>query len=464
MASERDGVSKAGNTLPRRIPLGHSRRRLNFERRIQISLWLLGLPSFLLALLLLVREGVEPVTTAIVLACLLIAWAFASSLLMEQIKHPLQTLANVVAALRSDDYSFRARGGRRNDVMGDLALELNRLADSMQTQRAGAIEAIALLDRVMSAMTSPVVAFDHEGALRMLNPAAEKSLSLQRRHALKRNVFELNLEALFSGKDSVTLASSTTRWLVRRTTFRLHGMPHTLFVLSDISAALREEERIAWERLVRVLGHEINNSLAPIKSIAGSLRQRLPLPANEQSDIESGLEIIEGRAESLNRFLQSYRQLIGLPAPRRTKVSVANLVQRAAQLETRLHVSVIQAEDFILFVDEDQVQQALINLLRNATEAALSNDATQAGRTPQVEILWERDGREAVLSVLDNGSGLMNVDNLFVPFYTTKPEGSGIGLALVQQIAQAHRGFVKLANREDAPSGCRADLILPILP
>jgi two-component system nitrogen regulation sensor histidine kinase NtrY len=462
MASERDEGSPASAALPHRIPLSRSRRRLNFERRIRISLWLLGLPSFLLVLLLLRVESVEPVTTVIVLICVVIAWAFVSSLFFEQITHPLQTLANVVSALRTDDYSFRARGGRRNDAMGDLALELNRLADGLQSQRAGAIEATALLDRVMSAMSSPVLAFDQEGALRLLNAAAERSLGLTRRDALNRNVFELNLEALLSEKDSVTFAPSTTRWLVRRSAFRLRGMPHTLFVLSDISDALREEERVAWERLVRVLGHEINNSLAPIKSIAGSLRQRLPVTAAEQADMASGLEVIEDRAESLNRFLQSYRQLLGLPSPRRISFSIARLVQRVAQLETRLEVHVVPGEDFSLFADEDQVQQALINLVRNAAEAAISNDVGRTDRTPCVEIGWERDGKDAVLSIIDNGSGLTNADNLFVPFYTTKPQGSGIGLALAQQIAQAHRGSVRLANRDADQGGCRAELRLPL--
>ncbi|SEB37654.1 sensor histidine kinase [Terriglobus roseus] len=460
MASERD--DRGGNALPRRIPLGRSRRRLYFERRIWLFLWLLSLPGLLLTLFVLYQSAVEPVTCAIVIGCFLIVWAFAISLLMEQIKHPLQTLANVVSALRTEDYSFRARGGRRNDAMGDLALELNRLADGLQSQRAGAMEAVALLDRVMSTMTTPILAFDHEGALRMLNPAAEHSLGLQRKDALNRNVFELDLEALLAAKDAVSFPPSTARWLVRRSTFRLQGIPHTLFLLSDISAALREEERVAWERLVRVLGHEINNSLAPIKSIAGSLRQRLPLPPDEQADIESGLEIIETRADSLNRFLQAYRQLLALPTPRRASVSIAGLIQRVAHLETRVPVDVVPGEDVSILIDADQIQQALINIVRNSAEACMSQDVLRADRVPLVEIQWGRDEKCLYLSVTDNGIGLTNADNLFVPFYTTKLQGSGIGLALAQQIAQAHRGSVRLANRTDGQQGCRAELELPL--
>jgi two-component system, NtrC family, nitrogen regulation sensor histidine kinase NtrY len=252
--------------------------------------------------------------------------------------------------------------------------------------------------------------------------------------------------------------------VVKRTGFRLRGVPHTLFVLSDVSAALREEERLAWERLIRVLGHEINNSLTPIKSIAGSLRGRLAAlgsASSESADFERGLEVIENRSESLNRFLQAYRQLMGLPAPRLAPVSVATLAQRAALLERRVAVTVEGAAEVVVQVDADHIEQALINLVRNAADAALSPDHAGGG-DPHVEIVWSTVGSEVVIGVVDNGPGLTNAGNLFVPFYTTKPGGTGIGLVLAQQIAQAHRGSVQLANRTDGHTGCRADLRLPL--
>jgi two-component system, NtrC family, nitrogen regulation sensor histidine kinase NtrY len=213
-----------------------------------------------------------------------------------------------------------------------------------------------------------------------------------------------------------------------------------------------------------VLGHEINNSLTPIKSIAGSLRARLASLQSEgknDDDFESGLEVIENRAESLNRFLQAYRQLMGLPAPKLKAVSLAALIERVVRLETRIRVNIISTADLTLMVDADHIQQALINLVRNAAEAALSPDAS-GDEAPQVQIDWESTGTEVVIAILDNGPGLTNAGNLFVPFYTTKPSGTGIGLVLAQQIAQAHRGSVQLANRTDERVGCRAELRLPI--
>ncbi|HEY4356802.1 MAG TPA: ATP-binding protein [Acidobacteriaceae bacterium] len=449
--------------LPRRIPLNPSRRRLNFERRLRLWLWLMALPTVAACWLLLYQNGVEVSGTILALLCLIACWAFVVSLLMEQITRPLQTLANVVSALRTDDYSFRARGGRRNDAIGDLALELNRFADVLQLQRTNAMEAMALVDRVMSAMQSPVLAFDPDGRLRLMNSSAERAFHLRPQTALGRNAEQLQIAHILEPGETAQ-APVKARWMITRGTFRLGGVPHTLFLFADIGAALHEEERLAWERLVRVLGHEINNSLTPIKSIAGSLRQRRPSnSAEEEEDFRSGLEIIENRADSLNRFLQAYRQLLGLPAPVLKPVQLRALVQRVAQLEIRLRVQVAAGEDLEVAMDEDQIQQALINLVRNAAEAALSPDAPDQA-TAQVEITWTRTATDVVVSVLDTGPGLTNQSNLFVPFYTTKQSGSGIGLVLAQQIAHGHRGSVTLANRTDAAHGCRADLRLPLFP
>jgi two-component system nitrogen regulation sensor histidine kinase NtrY len=436
-----------------------------------MRLWLslLALPTALLCWLLLRRYSVDPLEQFLILFALGLGWAFAVSLLMEQMIRPLQTLTNVVAALREDDYSFRARGLQKNDAMGDLALEVNRLAGTLQGQRTGALEAMALVERVMLSMQSPVLAFDLDGRLRMLNTAGERAFGVRGQSALGRSAEELKLEELLTVPDDEVISfpggQQPVRWVVKRSNFRLSGVPHTLFVLSDVSAALQEEERLAWERLIRVLGHEINNSLTPIKSIAGSLRGRLsalPVVEGDKADFERGLEVIENRSESLNRFLQAYRQLMRLPAPKLAPVSLKAMVDRVAQLERRVDVVVADSKDVVLQVDSDHVEQALINLVRNAADAALSPDAT-AEDGPHVEISWQIAGAEIVIAIVDNGHGLSNADNLFVPFYTTKPGGTGIGLVLAQQIAQAHRGSVQLTNRTDGRDGCRADLRLPLV-
>lgn len=451
----------------RSVPLTRSGRRLSFERRLRVWLYLMGLPALLLCWVLLWQHAATISVQVVSLIAFACGWAFAVSLLTEQIVRPLQTLANVVASLREDDYSFRARGARRNDAVGDLALEVNALASLLQGQRASALEAMALVERVMSSMPSPVLAFDPEGRLKLLNAAGERAFGLRSQTAVGLAASELRLESLLETRDdelvSMEQEQESARWMVKRTSFRLRGVPHTLLVLSNVSAALREEERLAWERLIRVLGHEINNSLTPIKSIAGSLRGMLgSLNINAAGeDFELGLEVIESRAESLNRFLQAYRQLMGLPAPKLAAVSIATLVEQVARLETRLPVLVTHTPDVVLQIDADQIQQALINLVRNAAEAALGPDRLGVD-APGVQIGWESGADELIITVIDNGPGLTNKGNLFVPFYTTKPTGTGIGLVLAQQIAQAHRGSVQLTNRTDGTCGCRAELRLPL--
>jgi len=446
----------------KRLPLGRSRRRLSFERRLRTWLYVMCLPALALLFFVLRDHDASWQSVAICEIGLLLGWALAISFLIEQIVRPLQTLANVVAALREDDYSFRARGARRNDAMGDLALEVNALAGMLQSQRSGALEAVALLERVMASMEAPVLAFDRDGRLLMLNAAGERAFGLSYARALGRGANELQLAHLLASKDGELVllrenSPQTDRWVVKRSYFRLRGVQHTLLLLSDVSKALREEERVAWERLIRVLGHEINNSLTPIKSIAGSLRSRLA--AGEPSaDFERGLAVIENRAESLNRFLQAYRQLMGLPTPRLERVSLSALIERVVHLEARLPVRIVPSPEIAMSLDAAQIEQALINLVRNAAEAATNPDAVK-DVPPCVYLQWTRSANEVVISIVDSGLGLSNEANLFVPFYTTKPEGTGIGLVLAQQIAEAHAGSVRLSNRTDG-RGCVAELRL----
>jgi nitrogen fixation/metabolism regulation signal transduction histidine kinase len=464
MASE---DQHANAPLIRQLPLQRSGKKLSFERRLRLWLYAAGVPGLFFCWSALTAHSVDTALSVILLVLYVLVWMFLASVLLEQVTRPLQTLSNVVAALREDDYSFRARGAKRDDAIGDLALEINSLANMLQTQRAGALEAIALVERVVDSMQSPVIAFDLDGRLKLLNTAAERTFGLAASEALGHTSAELNLQHLEKADNDelfpIDTGGQSSRWVVKRANFRLRGIPHTLLVLADVSTALREEERLAWKRLIRVLGHEINNSLTPIKSIAESLRGQLPNTVKDDAreDFERGLEVIENRSESLNRFLQAYRQLMGLPAPKMAPLALKGLIQHIAKLETRLQVAVRGSEEITIRADADQLQQALINLVRNATEAALDPESGSSQQA-RVEIEWSAADDEVVVQILDNGPGLTNQSNLFVPFYTTKQNGTGIGLVLAQQIAEAHSGVLRLYNRTDGVNGCRAELRLPL--
>jgi signal transduction histidine kinase len=247
------------------------------------------------------------------------------------------------------------------------------------------------------------------------------------------------------------------RWDIRRSTFREGGVQHQLLVLTDLSKTLREEERSAWQRLLRVLGHELNNSLAPIKSVAGSLGDllsRQPQPGDWREDMQRGLGVISSRADSLARFVESYSKLARLPQPHFEALSVNDLVRRVASLETRLPVNVVVGPDVLVQGDSAQLEQLLINLLRNAVDASLETGGA-------VELGWSQTNGKLDVWIADEGPGLASTANLFVPFFTTKAGGSGIGLVLSRQIAEAHGGSLILENRLEH-RGCEARLTLPL--
>jgi two-component system, NtrC family, nitrogen regulation sensor histidine kinase NtrY len=464
----------SGKAETRKVP--GNRVRLLYEHRISLYSLLVALPGIAVSGVLI---WLQPWSTGWKLALsfvVLSAWWVLALALHKQTVRPLQTLANVVAALRAEDYSFRAHGAIADDALGELSLEVNALADLLAVQRIGAIEATALLRRVVEEIDAPLFAFDPAHVLRVVNPAGEKLLQQSAVRLLGRTADDIGLaDCLSAASEAVVVLpanSSSARWLVRQSKFREKGVPHTLVVLSDVSRALREEEHNAWQRLIRVLGHELNNSLAPIKSIAGSLSTLLTeiqLNPQHRGDFERGLAIIEARTASLNRFLQAYRQLAQMPPPVIKKVALLPIVERVVFLETRMAVDISRGPDVALMVDPDQIEQMLINLVRNAVEAALeptgddrSNTRTDSVEVqkPEVTVNWLVEDQGVVLTIDDNGLGLLNPSNAFVPFYTTKPTGSGIGLALSRQIVEVHKGSIELSNR-NGNRGCQVRVRLP---
>ena len=442
-------------------PQGEKIARIGFEGRVVLLSLLAGLPGSAVALWLLwtghAQTRVEVTLTVLIAGC----WLGFAMAVRERVVFPLQTLSNLLGALREGDFSVRGRSPRPDDALGEVMREVNTLGSTLREQRLGALEATMLLRTVMREIDVAIFAFDENQRLRLVNRAGERLLAAPTERLLGQTAAELRLLTCLEGPPQLTMQTvfpgAAGRWGVRRTRIRERGLPLELVVISDLTQALSEQELQAWQRLVRVLGHELNNSLAPIKSIAGSLLtilSRQPLAEDWRDDMQRGLSVITSRSESLSRFIGAYARLAKLPRPQLQPLDVAASVSRAASFETRLPVEVVAGPEVTVQGDPDQLEQVLINLLRNAADASLS---TGGG----VRIGWRRDGPMLEIWLKDDGPGLSGTANLFVPFFTTKPGGSGIGLVLSRQIAEGHGGALTLENRADGP-GCVARLRLPL--
>jgi two-component system, NtrC family, nitrogen regulation sensor histidine kinase NtrY len=436
--------------------------RLSHDTRVLLLALAGGLPGVAACVILMAVGGFPARLQATVDSTVVLCWLGFCFAARGRVAGPLRTLANLLEALREGDYSIRARVGDPREPMGEVMQQVNAMAATLRDQRLGAMEATTLLRKVMEEIDVAAFAFDTRQSLKLINRAGERLLAQPAERLLELNAASLGLVEYLTGEPEHTIQRSfpggAGRWGIRRSQFREGGLPHQLLVVTDLTRPLREEELKAWQRLVRVLGHELNNSLTPIKSIAQSLEALVktdPRPDDWAEDMSRGLNVIANRSESLSRFMSSYARLAKLPPPKFAPLEIGSILRHAVSLENRTPVLLEECPPLTIQGDADQLEQVLINLIRNAVDAvSLTN-----GR---VFVRYEQNPTTVEIIVRDEGPGLSNTANLFVPFFTTKRGGSGIGLVLSRQIAEAHNGTLTLRNAADGP-GCEAIIALPLL-
>ncbi|HEX7707030.1 MAG TPA: ATP-binding protein [Thermoanaerobaculia bacterium] len=435
--------------------------RVPFESAVVLLAAAAVTPWIVSLLLLMIVPGARQAAALMVLLSA-VTTSFLLLRLRERVTFPLRSLAGLLASMREGEYTSGLAEHDGRGALAEAVREANLLAARLRGRREAQLDAAALLRAVATEIDAALFVFGPSGELKLANAAACRLLRKPLETMVGRDLAELEIHDLTEAGDGAlidrTFPGGAGRWSVRRRRFREAGAPHEFLVVTDLSRALREEERQAWSRLLRVLTHELKNSLTPIATIAAGLERkamRQPDPATFAAEVRRGLELIAARTAALDRFIGSYGRLARLPEPRLARVAFAPLLRRTAAMETRREIQIVPGEEVFLQGDADQLEQLLINLIRNAVDAA--------GREGEVSIRWIVEGGVLCVGVLDEGPGVGDGANLFVPFYTTKPEGSGIGLVLSRRIAENHGGTLTLSNRRDG-QGCEARLTLPVEP
>jgi two-component system nitrogen regulation sensor histidine kinase NtrY len=393
---------------------------------------------------------------------------------VRRLSRPVQRAANVLHALHAGDYSVRASTRDADATFGLVLHEVNALARTLHEHRQRRNEADALIYKVMNVTDVAMMSIDPHGAIELLNETAERMLAKANGRVseplIGQSLHALGAGALLEGAlDAVVrdpIPGVQGRYQLRRVPFRQGGRARTLISLSDLDRPLRAEEREASQRLIRVLSHEVNNSLAPIQTLVHAMArqvERIDLAPDARAVFEASLSTIGDRSAALQRFMNAYAQLARLPAPQLGPVGLAPLVGSVVALETRVQIDLVPAEPLTIPADRDLLSQALINLVQNAAEAVLQ--AREEGLpmqegTPEVRIEFRTTSDEVAVLVIDHGVGLAADANLFTPLFTTKKNGNGIGLVLARDIVEQHGGRLSLHNRDDGRRGCLATVSL----
>lgn len=400
----------------------------------------------------------------ITIGALVLAWILivAGAVRGELLRH-VRTLSNLVEAIRTQDYSMKGARARESGEMAELYQQVNALTESLKTSRQSEQELLSVLEKVVSQINVAIIVCDARNKIRLVNQLAVALLKTPAEKLVGTD-FAATVLAELPASDQPKLVDfrfpgAEGRWQVSQQSYRHQGIASRIVFVADLKQVLSEEEIAAWQRLIRVISHEVNNSLTPITSLCQTLTNILDKPDSETKagDVREGLSVIAERAAGLKEFISVYARLARLPEPHKILFPVGELISKVRGIFAGKALAISPFSDIQLFGDPVHLEQALINLIKNALEA---NPAA----APAAELSLQTGDGFCEFHVIDNGPGISNPENLFVPFYTTKSEGAGIGLVLCRQIAAKHHGHVSLANRSDGAPGAVAKLVLPLPP
>lgn len=428
----------------------------------ELRLYLLVASNAIPATVLLVwlsMTSTFPGPAKAMIAVLVLMWIFvvAGTVRREVLRH-IRTLSNLVESTRTQDYSMKGAGARDPGELAELYQEINSLTENLKVGRQSEQELLNILEKVVSEINVAIVVFDARDDIRLVNQLAATLLQSSVDKLAGVNCADTVLAQLPVSDEpklvDFRFPGAEGRWQIRQHYYRHEGRKSRMLFIADLKQVLSDEEIAAWQRLIRVISHEVNNSLTPITSLCQTLAGILAKSDSaDDADVRIGLGVIAERAKGLQDFISVYARLARLPEPHRILFPAAALAKKLERIFAGRALEIVPFPNVSLFGDPVQLEHALINLIKNGLEA-------NPGDAPPVQVSCELSDGQCEFRVADNGAGIGNPDNLFVPFYTTKAEGAGIGLILCRQIAGKHHGHVSLENRVGGP-GAVARLVLP---
>jgi len=397
----------------------------------------------------------------IIYACLVVA-------LYRLVINPYYSLTSLTEALKMEDYSLRAKSPFNQGIVAKLYGELSTLSQSLQVNKSRYDQQMFLLYGLIEQLESPAIILDQHDKLQHANPAVSRLFSVPWQTLKQSSAQKLGLVKRngFWHFDESSPLNIDSKWQIKQSEFKENNSNYQLLMLNNISHELQKNEQQAWQNIIRILNHEVRNSLTPISALSQNL---LEMPNLSPEQCQQAIKIIDNRSNNLLQFIDSYSDLAKLPPPNIQPFDLAELLQGITNLVQQVTVSL--PGSIFINADKTQLEQVLLNLIKNAKEAQSSNKelskkSSQSqnlnqNKNKNIEVQVFKTAQQVVIKVLDQGCGIANTANLFVPFYTTKTTGSGIGLALSRQIITNHKGELSLVNRTDR-QGAIATISFPI--
>jgi nitrogen fixation/metabolism regulation signal transduction histidine kinase len=392
--------------------------------------------------------------------------------LSELFKFVSQTNRKLTRFLESVKYSDFISGFTADNKLGrsfrDLNVAFNEVLEAFRKARSEKEEQGQYLNTVVQQVRTGILSFDGDGDVQLINTNAKRFMGITN----IKSIHELNtvnprlyqaINSVDPGKSELYKGSNELYLTIQATEMRIRGTSVKLVTLQNIQPELQKQELEAWQNLTRVLRHEIMNSITPISSLTSTLREILDhdmkkmnahyeLKEEGAEDLRDGLSTIESRSKGLIKFIDAYREYTSLPKPKIATVRLNDLIEHVAQLmkpelkKTNILFKYSCSSEYLTIqADIEMIEQVLINLLKNAVEALSETEK------PTLELIGRYDENSVKIEIIDNGSGIIKeaLEHIFVPFYTTKRAGSGIGLSLSRQIMQMHHGSITVESEPD---------------